>query len=475
MNQLTSLKHLPAAPFLLTVLASKNLVSSISPEDIAPMQLRYLDLSNNRIFNASALAAIPSLTFLNVSANHITAVNGFHALTNLQTLKIANNSLIHLSSSTFSPSLQTLDMHSNGLSDARELVMCLRNLKNLHSLIITQNPVEKVANFQVDVVAAAPSLKELNYLVIKQGFREELQLAAVSGIVEDASQRLKLGYVRAIEREQQRLQQCINSTKLKETFYEKAFDGYKKKLEAEFGAAIHRVQSLSSDAATTGKYDTARVAQEAAAVMNSFAQASNATGDFGRAIASDVFAQSSNASVDTLPAAPAALKLRSFDAEKEAAIFELNSGATGVDDDDTDAFPEIDISASVQPSISLKSDLQANKAASSASAASPRLTPALSFAFAASAESTSNGTVASSSAAPAPRAAQRPRPLSPKPSSVKSLQSQHSAAVLPSVDATAAASAVASAAPQPLPPSADDGVAVPPQSTVRASSSCIMM
>lgn len=480
-NQLSSLQHLPTAPFLLTVLASKNLISSISLEDIAPMLLQHLDLSNNRISNVSALGAVPSLTYLNLSANHISAISGFHSLTNLQTLKIANNSLLQVAPSTFAPSLQSLDVHSNGLADARQLVMCLRNLKILHSLIITQNPVEKVANFQVDVVAAAPSLKELNYLVIKQGFREELQLAAVTGIVDDASQRLKLGYVRAIEREQQRLQQCINSTKLKETFYEKAFEGYKKKLEAEFGAAIHRVQNLSTDAVASSRYDAVGVAQEAAAVVNSFAQASNATGDFGRAVASDVFAQSSNASADTLPAAPVPLKLRSFDADKEAAIFDLSSGGLLDDnDDDTDAFPEIDTSATIPLTTSHTLE---SKAASSASAASPRLTPALSFAFAAPAHSSSTGAVASSSSTavpssvPAPlaaqRPAQRPRPLSPKPASVKALRTQDSATMLPTL---AASSAVpAPAALQPSPSSANANPVASQETAVRASSSCVMM
>lgn len=161
-------------------------------------------------------------------------------------------------------------------------------------------------------------------------------------------------------------------------------------LEAEFGAAIHRVQSLSTDAVASSRYDAVGVAQEAAAVVNSFAQASNATGDFGRAVAFDVFAQSSNASVDTLPAAPVPLKLRSFDADKEAATFELGTGGLLDDnDDDTDAFPEIDTSATIPLATSHTSE---SKAASSASAASPRLTPALSFAFAAPAHSSSTGT-----------------------------------------------------------------------------------
>lgn len=287
--------------------------------------------------------------------------------------------------------------------------------------------------------------------------------------------------MRAIEREQQRLQQCINSTKLKETFYEKAFDGYKKKLEAEFGAAIHRVQSLSTDAVASGKYDTAKISQEAAAVMNSFAQASNVTGDFGRAIASDVFAQSSNASVDTLFSAPAPLKLRSFDADKEAAIFELNSGAIDIDNDDNaDVFPEIDIPASIQPSTSHISD---TRAASNSSATSPRLTPALSFSSL-PAQSTSTSAAASSSsttlpfAAPAPLTAQRPpRPLSPKPSFVKGVQSQDPAAISSRLVASSdpAAVAAAPASLQPSPSSASVDPVITQQNAVRASGSCIVM
>jgi hypothetical protein len=437
MNQLTSLSHLTTAPFLLTVLASKNLISSLSFEDIVPLQLRHLDLSNNRLSNVSALAALPSLTSLNLSANQITAISGFQSLTNLCTLKVANNSLIRLGQAAFASSLQALDAHGNGLADARDVVLCLYNLKNLHSLTITQNPVEKVANFQVDVVAAAPSLKELNYLVIKQGFREELQLAAVSGIVEDASQKLKLGYLRAVEREQQRLLQCINSTKLKETFYEKAFDGYKKKLEAEFGAAIHRVQGLSSAAVASGDYDTVRVAQEAAAVMQSFAHSSNATGDFGRAIASDVFAHSSNVSTDAVLVAPPPLRLRSFDASKEATIFELSSSDVA-DDDGADFFPEAEFSTSLQSSASSQTSSEI-KAASSTSASSPRLSTLPSLAPSSPANPITSGTAippsssitastAPVAAAPVAAVAQRPpprpRPLSPKPSSVKAIRSQ---------------------------------------------------
>jgi uncharacterized protein YifE (UPF0438 family) len=483
MNQLTSLSHLTTAPFLLTVLASKNLISSLSFEDIVPLQLRHLDLSNNRLCNVSALAALPSLTSLNLSANQITAISGFQSLTNLCTLKIANNSLIRLGQATFASSLQALDARGNGLADARDVVLCLHNLKNLHSLTITQNPVEKVANFQVDVVAAAPSLKELNYLVIKQGFREELQLAAVSGIVEDASQKLKLGYLRAVEREQQRLLQCINSTRLKETFYEKAFDGYKKKLEAEFGAAIHRVQGLSSAAVASGDYDTVRVAQEAAAVMQSFAHSSNATGDFGRAIASNVFAHSSNVSTDAVLVAPPPLRLRSFDASKEAAIFELSSDV--VDDDGADFFPEAEFSSGLQSSASQTSS--ESKAAPPTSASSPRLgtlpslapysptNPIINSGAAAPPSSAIMPSTAPVAAAPVSAAAQRPpprpRPLSPKPSSVKALRSQDFAAS-PKPLLTPAASATSVM--QPLP---ENSTAPVPgeQNAAPASKSCVLM
>jgi len=475
MNRLTSLQHLASAPFLLTVLASKNLISSLSLDDIFPPQLQYLDLSNNRISDASALAGVPSLTVLNLSANKITAISGFHALTNLHTLSVANNSLVRMAPSTFAASLHTLDVHGNGLADARSLVMCLGNLKNLHSLIISQNPVEKVANLQVDVVAAVPSLKELNHLVIKQGFREELQLAAVSGIIEDASQRLKMGYLRAIEREQQRLQQCISSTKLKETFYEKAFDGYKKKLEAEFGAAIHRVQSLSTDAVASGDIDTLKVTQEASAVMHAFAQAANATGDFGRAVASDVFAHSSNASVTIAPYTPLPLPLRSFDAVKEAAIYELSAGNGGDHDgmdEYEDAFPIIEQSATAQL---VASDISAEAKLASATtmAGSPRASSLLS--------SASTGSNLPSSAilpstAPAASVAQRqalrPRPLSPKPSAAKALRSLDSA--VPSA-LVASSTNVASAPAQPSPQSAHEGPVGSQEGSVRASSSCITM
>jgi uncharacterized protein YifE (UPF0438 family) len=458
----------------------------LSFEDIAPLQLRHLDLSNNRLSNVSALAALPSLTSLNLSANQITSISGFQALTNLCTLKIANNSLIRLGHATFASSLQALDAHGNGLADARDVVLCLHNLKNLHSLTITQNPVEKVANFQVDVVAAAPSLKELNYLVIKQGFREELELAAVNGIVEDASQKLKLGYLRAVEREQQRLLQCISSTRLKETFYEKAFDGYKKKLEAEFGAAIHRVQGLSSAAVASGDYDTVRVAQEAAAVMQSFAHSSNATGDFGRAIASDVFAHSSNVSTDAVLTAPPPLLLRSFDASKEAAIFELSSSDVA-DDDGADFFPEAEFSAGLQSSASQTSS--ESKAAPSTSASSPRLgtlpslaqssptNPIITSGAAAPPSSAIMPSTAPVAAAPVSAAAQRPpprpRPLSPKPSSVKALpvRSQDFAAS-PKLLPTPAASATSVM--QPLP---ENSTAPVPreQNAAPASKSCVCM
>jgi hypothetical protein len=292
--------------------------------------------------------------------------------------------------------------------------------------------------------------------------------------------------MRAVEREQQRLQQCINSAKLKETFYEKAFEGYKKKLESEFGAAIYRVQNLSSDAVASGNYDTGRVTQEAAAVMHSFAQASSATGDFGRAVAADVFAQASYASVDALPNAPAPLMLRSFDAGKEAAVFELSDV---LEDDGADDFPEVDVSipsSSVAPlSDSLISS--AAKAASTPSASNLPLTPAISFAAAAPTQLSSAAVVSSSSSSVAAsstpsasavlRPAQRPRPLSPKPSSVKALRSQDASAVARNPPALAASSVavVTSSAPQPSPRGADDGLADHQQSAARASSSCAVM
>lgn len=486
MNQLTSLEHLSEAPFLQTVLASKNLISSLSVNDLAHMQLQHLDLSNNRIADASAITTLPSLTFLNLSANTLTAITGFHVLTNLVSVKLANNCLLRLGPSAFAPSLQTLDAHGNGLADARDLVACLRGLTNLHALTITQNPVEKVANFQVDVVAAAPSLKELNYLVIKQGFREELQLAAVTGIVEDASQRLKFGYLRAVEREQQRLQQCITSSKLKEAFYEMAFEGYKKKLESEYGAAIYRVQKLSSDAAASGNYDTARVAQEAVAVVHSFAHASSATGDFGRAVAADVFAQASSASVDALPSAPAPLMLRSFDACKEAAIFELSDV---VEDGSENDFPEVDLcvpSSAVAPLTDSHGSFQANTD-SIPSESSPSLAPAISLAITAPTQLSSTAAISASSSAvnppfapsasAVPRPAQRPRPLSPKPSSVKAPRAQESSAVArnPAAFAEPSVAVAASSLPQPSPRGSGEGVVAAQQSTVRASSSCAVM
>jgi hypothetical protein len=294
-----------------------------------------------------------------------------------------------------------------------------------------------------------------------------------------------LAYLRAVEREQQRLQQCINSTKLKETFYEKAFDGYKKKLESEFGAAIHRVQSLSTEAVASGDYDTARVAKRATAVMHDFAGASSATGDFGRAVASDVFAQSSSASVGTLPVAPPPLALRSFDASKHASIFELSS-SDAFDDDGADAFPEMDTSVFAAGANLSSSHIPSDAhAAATASSATPRLIPAITFAFAAPAQPNSTAAVESSSsiiapslstaAAVAPLPAQPPRLSSPKPSPVKTLRRQDSAAVSPKLLASPAVAASAPAAAQLSPQTASGTHAAPQQNAVGVSRSCSMM
>ena len=102
---------------------------------------------------------LTQLKFLNLSYNKITIIEGIDALTSLQTLNLSHNLIEQLTSSVFTKlgSLLSLYLNNNKISDTQE-IKALASLKQLTTLNMKDNEVVNNQNYRVQVSQCIPSL-----------------------------------------------------------------------------------------------------------------------------------------------------------------------------------------------------------------------------------------------------------------------------------------------------------------------------
>ncbi len=115
--------------------------------------LLVLDLTQNDVTNATALAALPQLTSLNLSWNYVHDLAPLLSLTNLTALWLKANALETAPSLGHMTRLARLDLADNRISDLGPLL----GLKSLQSLDVSGNPVANL-----DSLSGLTNLLELN-------------------------------------------------------------------------------------------------------------------------------------------------------------------------------------------------------------------------------------------------------------------------------------------------------------------------
>lgn len=105
--------------------------------------LKWLDLSFNKIRRIQGLDQLKRLEDLSLYCNKISVVEGLDQCTNLQCLSLGNNRI-----------------------DSLEQVIRLRQIRSLHMLTLSNNPVERNAEYRMTVLAYADSLHYLDYAMI---------------------------------------------------------------------------------------------------------------------------------------------------------------------------------------------------------------------------------------------------------------------------------------------------------------------
>ena len=113
-NKLTDLSPLGCLPFLLTLNASKNMLTSVL-DFKAPLCLREADLSDNRIYAMNSLAAHRFLEALNLSGNRILEISGVRDNVALRKLIMDKNGITSITNLGNLP-LRVLSLARNGLT-----------------------------------------------------------------------------------------------------------------------------------------------------------------------------------------------------------------------------------------------------------------------------------------------------------------------------------------------------------------------
>ncbi|XP_060057843.1 leucine-rich repeats and immunoglobulin-like domains protein 2 isoform X2 [Erinaceus europaeus] len=160
-------------PALESLDLSSNMISEIKSSSFPPMQLKYLNLSNNKItileagcfdnlsssllvvkLNRNKISMIPPkifklphLQFLELKRNRIKVVEGltFQGLDSLKSLKMQRNGIIQLKDGAFFglDNMEELELEHNNLTEVNK--GWLYGLRMLQQLYLSQNSVERIS------------------------------------------------------------------------------------------------------------------------------------------------------------------------------------------------------------------------------------------------------------------------------------------------------------------------------------------
>jgi len=124
-------------------------------------RLEKLSMQSNRVVTVGpALKGMTQLKEIYLSHNGILKVEGFETLVNLEVLDLGGNRIKKLENLENLVQLRELWVNNNFLVDFKDLT-CIKS-KKLNTIYLEQNPLSKDPDYQDKVMAALPSVRQLD-------------------------------------------------------------------------------------------------------------------------------------------------------------------------------------------------------------------------------------------------------------------------------------------------------------------------
>jgi hypothetical protein len=127
--------------------------------------LTTLRLDNNIIGKIENLDHLSNLTWLDLSFNNIKDIENLDGLTKLTDLSLYNNDIEHIKGMSKCTKLNIISLGRNKIKDLAE-IQNLRDFKNLRCLCMDGNPVCKLDNYNMHVLAYLPQLAYRDYMLL---------------------------------------------------------------------------------------------------------------------------------------------------------------------------------------------------------------------------------------------------------------------------------------------------------------------
>merc|ERR1719498_554922 len=146
--------------------------------------LTTLRLDNNIIGKIENLDHLTNLTWLDLSFNNIKEMENLDGLTKLTDLSLYNNEIETIKGLGSCQKLNILSLGRNKINDLNQ-IQVLRDFKNLRCLCMEGNPVCKLDNYNMHVLAYLPQLKYRDYMLLD---KKEVKTAEETYQVDDLTE-----------------------------------------------------------------------------------------------------------------------------------------------------------------------------------------------------------------------------------------------------------------------------------------------
>jgi hypothetical protein len=157
--------------------------------------LTTLRLDNNIIGKIENLDHLTNLTWLDLSFNNIREMENLDGLTKLTDLSLYSNEIETIKGLGSCQKLNILSLGRNKINDLNQ-IQVLRDFKNLRCLCMEGNPVCKLDNYNMHVLAYLPQLKYRDYMLLD---KKEVKTAEETYQVDDLTELREQEQARANE------------------------------------------------------------------------------------------------------------------------------------------------------------------------------------------------------------------------------------------------------------------------------------
>lgn len=143
---------------------------STSPSYLNPVKDRVIVLRGLKADVIENLGVTNDLyETIDLTDNEIEVLGNFPLLPRLKTVLIAKNNITEIEDDLYKklPNLTYLNLAANGLNDLIQTLKSLQNFTNLHTLILTENPITRNQNYRAYIIYKLPFLKVLDFAKIK--------------------------------------------------------------------------------------------------------------------------------------------------------------------------------------------------------------------------------------------------------------------------------------------------------------------